>query len=391
MPRRSRSLMTLTLVLAGWALSPAVRAQPANDAFASAPYVTSGYTDGPIAITNATTEAGESLTPSCAPAGISKSVWYVWQPSGGQLTVRVATQGSTYDTVLVVYNGFTLNGLTEVSCDDDGGPGLTSIVSFPKGTADDFYFQIGRKNGTADGDLEFQFDFSNCGNSIVELAEECDDQTTGTCCTTECEARPEGSTCTDLDVCTGIGGLDLCDDSANCIPGPPDPCDDGNECTTNQCAGNPIGCRNIPMAGPCEDGNLCTTGDTCDTDFGTCTPGTPVLADADTDGICDPGDNCPFVSNEDQTQSDILPAGDACQCGDLDTNGIINDADVTIARRVLVGSSLAAGAPRIRCNVTGVSDGGIDDCDVQDIAQLARHAGGSAAQIENVCDAYLNP
>jgi hypothetical protein len=216
-----------------------------------------------------------------------------------------------------VYTGFALNALTEVTCDDDGGPGLTSLANFPKGTADDFYFQIGRKNGTADGDLEFQFDISNCGNSI--------------------------------------------------------------------------GCRNIPMAGPCEDGNPCTTGDSCDTDFGTCTPGSPVLADADTDGICDPGDNCPFVSNEEQTQSDTLPAGDACQCGDLDIDGDIDDADVTIARRVLVDSSLANGVPRTRCNVIGLSDGGIDDCDVQDIAQLARHAGGSAAQIDNVCDAYLNP
>ena len=122
------------------------------------------------------------------------------------LSVQVATQGSTYDTVIMVYTGFALNGLTEVACDDDGGPGLTSIANFPKGTADDFYFQIGRKNGTADGDLEFQFDISNCGNGAVELEEECDDQSTGTCCTNECQPRPEGSTCTDLDVCSGIGG-----------------------------------------------------------------------------------------------------------------------------------------------------------------------------------------
>jgi hypothetical protein len=73
-PRRSRSLLTLTFVLGCWALSPAAWAQPANDAFANAPYVTSGYTDGPVSIASATTEASESLVPSCAPAGISKSV-----------------------------------------------------------------------------------------------------------------------------------------------------------------------------------------------------------------------------------------------------------------------------------------------------------------------------
>ncbi len=52
--------------------------------------------------------------------------------------------------------------------------------------------------------------------------------------------------------------------------------------------------------------------------------------DSDSDDVCDGGatvpgscgiagpDNCPFVSNPGQGNSDSLPAGDGCQCGDID-------------------------------------------------------------------------
>lgn len=377
----------LSLALVGTAL-----AQPANDDFANRQQVTKGFTAGPFAIVSATTEPGELTTPSCAPGGIVDTVWYTWWASAGDIELFAETAGSTYDTVIVVYSGgLTVDTQTELACDDDGGAGVTSALYFDRDGPNDLNIQVGRKAGTADGDLRFAFDRSTCQNGTVELREECDDQTTGTCCEPDCTARPEGSFCSDGDVCTGIGGDDSCDAVGNCVPGPPDPCDDANPCTTNECIGGGFGCRNLPQAGSCEDGDPCTSGDACNVETGQCDPGAPVLADADSDGVCDFGDNCPFVSNAAQTQSDSLPAGDACQCGDLDEDGDVDQSDVTIAGQIVVGSSAASGAPRTRCNVVGASDGGVTDCGVDDVALLDRHASGRGAAIGDVCDAYLNP
>ena len=69
-------------------------------------------------------------------------------------------------------------------------------------------------------------------------------------------------------------------------------------------------------------------------------PASPL--DADTDGVCNGGnqvgtrtavgpDNCPFVEPGDQTNSDALRAGDICQCGNLDEDGVLNAADTGCA------------------------------------------------------------
>jgi hypothetical protein len=346
------------------------------------------YAAGPIAIADATIEDAEPLFPSCAPGGIDKTVWFWWQPTGGQLEIMVTTDGSSYDTVITILQGNSVDTLTELYCDDDGGPGNTSEIYFPKGGADDYLIQVGRKAGTGDGDLQFKLEVSNCGDGLVELREECDTFGTFDCCD-ECKFRPQGASCTDLDDCTGPGGADFCDATGSCIAGPPETCEDGNPCTNDSCA-NGIGCRNIPHSGACEDGDPCTAGDTCNDISGVCEPGAPVLADIDEDTICDAGDNCPFVSNPSQTQSDSLPAGDACQCGDLDDDGVVSGADVVLAGQILVGSSQALGAVIERCNVVGPNDGGVSDCTVADIALIDRHASGAEAAIENVCEAYFS-
>jgi hypothetical protein len=111
------------------------------------------------------------------------------------------------------------------------------------------------------------------------------------------------------------------------------------------------------------------------------------LPDTDGDGIPDVADNCPFVPNEFQENEDSQPAGDACQCGDVNNDFIVDDLDVQIARENLVGHTPLSGDfhPE-RCNVIGTSDCGIDD-----IFVLDRVAQSLPADLQNVCDAYSAP
>jgi len=93
---------------------------PANDGFANSVNLTSlsgvsGTTVG------ATHEAGEPAHVSSG-AGAAKSIWYRWTaPSDG--TLELSTQGSSYDTLLAVYSGSSLGGLTPLAGNDDSGAG----------------------------------------------------------------------------------------------------------------------------------------------------------------------------------------------------------------------------------------------------------------------------
>jgi hypothetical protein len=76
--------------------------------------------------TGATREPGEPLHAG-KPGGAS--VWLSWTaPADGVAIFH--TRGSAFDTLLAVYAGSTLNGLTEVASDDDRGGFLTSLVAF---------------------------------------------------------------------------------------------------------------------------------------------------------------------------------------------------------------------------------------------------------------------
>ena len=121
----------------------------------------------------------------------------------------------------------------------------------------------------------------------------------------------------------------------------------------------------------------------------------PLLPDHDGDGICDGGgtgggactagpDNCPFVSNFGQANSDSLSAGDVCQCGDVNNDFRVDGFDVQIARENLVGRALSGSFHPERCNVIGTSDCGVDDVFVLD-----RVAQGLPVSLQNACDAYF--
>ncbi|MGA2658443.1 MAG: immunoglobulin domain-containing protein [Verrucomicrobiota bacterium] len=113
----------------GVATSPAsfnATTAPGNDNFAAAQAISgvSGTVSGDN--TAATKEPGE---PSHAGNDGGKSVWYRWTaPSPGTWTFN--TQGSSFDTLLAVYTGSTLNNLVPVAGNDNIPGTNTSSVSF---------------------------------------------------------------------------------------------------------------------------------------------------------------------------------------------------------------------------------------------------------------------
>ncbi|MEP6922084.1 MAG: Ig-like domain-containing protein [bacterium] len=124
---------------------------PSNNYFATA-QVLSGYS-GSVSGSNvgADKEPGE---PNHEPAGNigGASVWYRWlAPASGPVTIT--TEGSSFDTLLGVYTGTSVSGLTIIARnDDEGTPGiLTSRVSFNAvgGTTYQIAVDGYNQNGTA--------------------------------------------------------------------------------------------------------------------------------------------------------------------------------------------------------------------------------------------------
>ncbi|MEO5714178.1 MAG: hypothetical protein ABIT37_11880 [Luteolibacter sp.] len=103
----------------------AVGPPPVNDDFGNATTITgnSGTIGGTIR--EATAQFGE---PSHAGNGPGKSIWYRWTAPASQ-TYTFNTIGSDFDTVLAVYTGSAVGGLTGIASNDDGS-GIFSVLSF---------------------------------------------------------------------------------------------------------------------------------------------------------------------------------------------------------------------------------------------------------------------
>lgn len=97
-----------------------------NDLFANR-FSLTGQTNVVTGInTNATEEAGE---PNHAGNDGGRSIWWSWV-APASAPVRFTTIGSSFDTVLGVYQGSSVDNLTRIASDDDSGGDGVSAVTF---------------------------------------------------------------------------------------------------------------------------------------------------------------------------------------------------------------------------------------------------------------------
>jgi Ca2+-binding RTX toxin-like protein len=118
-------------------------AAPVNDNFATAQRLSG--TSGDISSTNqgATKETGE---PAHAGNAGGASVWFKWTADRhGGLTVL--TRHISFDTVLGVYTGASVDSLTEVASNDNFGSGLASRLSFAAVPGTTYYIAVDGAGG----------------------------------------------------------------------------------------------------------------------------------------------------------------------------------------------------------------------------------------------------
>jgi hypothetical protein len=104
--------------------------------------------------------------------------------------------------------------------------------------------------------------------------------------------------------------------------------------------------------------------------------------DTDADIRPDSLDNCPNVPNTDQADADGSGVGDACQCGDVDGNGLTNVVD---ALRIARGEVAPTDSNLAKCDVNGDAV-----CNVVDALRIARGEVGPSPE-DQLCPAYLGP
>jgi hypothetical protein len=119
--------------------------QPFNDNWASAAPVSSPNATFASSNTYATAEPGE---PTHGGVGVGKSIWGSWSAmSNGVFTATTA--GSSFDTVLAVYQGTNLSTLTEIGANDDAGPHSFSQVTFSATNGTIYYFAVDSASTTS--------------------------------------------------------------------------------------------------------------------------------------------------------------------------------------------------------------------------------------------------
>jgi len=122
--------------------------RPFNDDFGSRPRFTSNNLNLRSSNQSASAEIDQG-EPAHADLPASSTLWWEWVPpfSG---TVTVHTAGSNYDTVLAVYSGTTLGGLTRIEANDNDASNsnaLTSRLSFNAQGGVRYQIVVGGKNG----------------------------------------------------------------------------------------------------------------------------------------------------------------------------------------------------------------------------------------------------
>lgn len=138
---------------------------PINNACADAIDICPGeYYGNTVGATN----DGEA---SCGTSNASKDVWFRYEPRFSGLAV-IDTCDSEYDTAIGVYASCPGTLLTELECDDDGGPcGLRSRIEWSVVANADYYIRVsGFNNASGAFILSLsgpQCDYDNCGDATI--------------------------------------------------------------------------------------------------------------------------------------------------------------------------------------------------------------------------------
>lgn len=108
-------------------------------------------------------------------------------------------------------------------------------------------------------------------------------------------------------------------------------------------------------------------------------------ADGDGDGVEDHLDKCPYTF-DDQADSNGDGIGDACQCGDVDDDGFVTEADGLLVKEAALSLDpymAAVGLPGFdKCDV-----GGTEGCSGLDGSIVIRAVNGHAPALQQVCAA----
>ena len=128
-----------------------------NDDQANACVAYLGYVDAK-STAGTTTELGELPAIHCPATTItvSHTVWYRYTVPIGTATptLTAGTAGSDYDTVVDVFASGAGHSLVPVACDDDGGPGSQSLVSWTGTPGTTYLIRVGGY-GTGYGNMAF--------------------------------------------------------------------------------------------------------------------------------------------------------------------------------------------------------------------------------------------
>lgn len=131
---------------------------PGNDFFAQAAPLLGMIGTNSVDTSNATKETGE---PDHAGNSGGKSVWWFFSPPVDGV-ITLSTEGSTFDTLLAVYTGDTVSGLSVVGANDDaflGAPGGFSLLNQAVHANVVYYVALDGYGG-AGGPALFSYSFS---------------------------------------------------------------------------------------------------------------------------------------------------------------------------------------------------------------------------------------
>jgi hypothetical protein len=179
----TRLSMFLTLALA-WVMQ--VNAQNTCDAPGTLDCNTTifGGTTG-VANDNATSLAGMCITT----VGTGGQQWYTFTPSGdAEVTISTDGGATDFDTKLHIYEG-TCGALTCVTGDDDGGTGLTSLVTFTATGGTTYLVRVGgfgTATGTFELSVECEFAADGCTDAAACNYEAAATNDDGSCCYDNC-------------------------------------------------------------------------------------------------------------------------------------------------------------------------------------------------------------